>query len=126
MYLPLFPFLIICLAGLNPGVIFDKQGGLENSSWEWGFTFSTRLAVYNVIPKTAVVGEIYGTAGQIDASTEYNIGFRWEPYEQLNVSLSWGDSFDEFRGPGFQIGILLYSPPFICKGCKSDVFKTEN
>ena len=50
---------------INPGVIFDKQGGLENSSWEWGFTFSTRLAVYNVIPKTAIVGEIYGTAGQM-------------------------------------------------------------
>jgi hypothetical protein len=107
---------------LNPGVIVDQQGGSDNDQWEWSFTYSTRVAIYRVIPKTAIVGEVYGTVGQIESSPEYNVGLRWEPYEQLNVSLSWGDSFDGSRGPGFQLGILLYTPPFMCKGCKKDVF----
>jgi len=124
LYVPgTIPFLDSMLSwDLNPGVIVDKQGGLENDQWEWGFTYSTRVAIYKVIPKTAIVGEVYGTAGQVESSAEYNIGLRWEPYDQLNVSLSWGDSFDGSRGPGFQLGMLLYSPPFVCKGCKKDVY----
>ncbi len=107
---------------LNPGILTDKQGGIDNDEWEWGFTYSTRLAVYKVIPRTAIVGEIYGTAGQINSGTEYNLGFRWEPQQQLNLSLTWGDSFDGSRGPGIQLGMLLYTSRFICKGCKSDIY----
>jgi hypothetical protein len=66
---------------LNPGVIVDQQGGLNNDIWEWSFTYSTRVAIYRLIPKTASVGEVYGTVGQIESSPEYNVGLRWEPYE---------------------------------------------
>lgn len=124
VYFPVtFPFFNSTLSwDLNPGVLLDKRGGVNEDEFEWGFTYSTRLAIYKIIPKTAIVGEVYGTAGQIDADPEYNLGLRWEPHEQLNVSLTWGDSFDGSRGPGFQLGMLLYTSRFICKGCKSDIF----
>ncbi len=103
---------------LNPGVLTDVNGGVDQDELEWGFTYSTRLAIYKVIPNTAIVGEVYGSVGKISAKLEFNAGLRWEPYDQLNVSLTWGSSTDGSRGPGFQLGVLIYAPKFICKGCR--------
>lgn len=124
VYTPVtFPFFGGALSwDLNPGVLADWQGGEDQDELQWGFTYSTRLAVYQIIPRTAIVGEVYGAAGPISANPEYNIGLRWEPYEQLNVSLTWGNSTDGTRGPGWQIGMLLYAPKFICKGCRGKIY----
>lgn len=67
-YYAYFPTTIPLLKGtiscdLNPGVLADNTGEGEDESWEVGFTYSTRVAIYNIIPRIAIVGEIYGTAG---------------------------------------------------------------
>jgi len=42
---------------IMPGALIDFGYGEENST-ALGFSYSTRLAIYKVIPKTAIVGEI--------------------------------------------------------------------
>ncbi len=89
-------------------------------SWS-GVSLIQRLAIYKVIPNTAIVGEVYGSAGQISAKPEFNAGLRWEPYDQLNVALTWGNSSDRSSGPDFQLGVHLYAPKFVCKGCRRKI-----
>ena len=46
-----------------PGGMVDFDYG-NNKKTAWGFTYTTRLAIYKVIPQSAIVGEYYGTAGE--------------------------------------------------------------
>ncbi|HSM16917.1 MAG TPA: hypothetical protein VK845_07960 [Gemmatimonadales bacterium] len=43
---------------------------------KWSFTYSTRAAVYGLVPESAVVGEVYGTEGVTEP--QYRVGVRWE------------------------------------------------
>lgn len=47
---------------LMPGVTVNKTYGTTNEATT-GFLYSTRLAVYKVIPQSAIVGEVFGTEG---------------------------------------------------------------
>lgn len=99
---------------IMPGAMVDLDYG-NNKETAWGFTYSTRVAVYNVIPKTAIVGEVYGTEGQAYSKPEYKVGLRWEPNSFIVPAISYGGSFDGSLGAGFEIGVVIFSPPFLKK-----------
>jgi hypothetical protein len=85
----------------------------------WAFTYSSRLAWYPFSPELALVGEVFGAAGQAVVSPTYRAGIRWEPDVHTNIALTYTRRFDGELGPGVEIGIMLFSPPFFCIGtCK--------
>jgi hypothetical protein len=99
---------------IMPGALVDLDYG-NNKETAWGFTYSTRVAVYKVIPKTAIVGEVYGTEGQAYSKPEYKVGLRWEPNSFIVPAISYGGSFDGSLGAGFEIGVIIFSPQFLKK-----------
>ena len=104
---------------LNPGVIVNTEYG-DSDKHEWGFTYSSRLAVYKVVPQSAIVGEVFGAAGGAYATPQYRVGVRWEPSKTFVAAVSWAAGLDGSTGGGAEIGFLLFSPRFACfKGCKS-------
>jgi hypothetical protein len=98
---------------LNPGVqlIYDNESDSDKETW--GFTYSTRVAIYKIIPKTAIVGEVYGALGDASANMEYRVGLRYESSDYIVPALSYGNSTDGSRGPGVEIGVIIISPPFL-------------
>lgn len=104
---------------LNPGVqlIYDNKGSDEYS---WSFTYSTRVAIYKIIPKTAIVGEVYGAEGESPSNLEYKIGLRYEPNNKVIPAITYGNSTDGSRGPGFEIGVIIVSPSFLFNKEKGD------
>jgi predicted outer membrane repeat protein len=82
----------------------------------WAFTYSSRLAWYPFSPKLALVGEIFGAAGQAVVTPDYRAGIRWEPDVHTNIALTYAGKFDGDQGSGLEIGIMLFSPPFFCIG----------
>lgn len=98
---------------LNPGAQYTFDQGTENATGDWAFRYSTRVAVYKIIPKTAIVGEVYGSSGGGSAHTEYRVGLRYEPNNYFIPALTYGNTTDGSRGPGVEIGVLIISPPFL-------------
>jgi hypothetical protein len=85
----------------------------------WAFTYSSRLAWYPVSPKLALVGEVFGAAGEATVSPDFRAGIRWEPDVYTNIAITYGRKFDGGEGSGIEAGIMLFSPPFFCIGtCK--------
>lgn len=80
------------------------------------FTYSTRLAWYPKSPKLALVGEAYGAEGGARLSPEYKAGVRWEPNEHTNIAFTYGGKFNGDHASGFEVGVMLFSPPFACIG----------
>jgi len=100
-----------------PGASFTKNYGVTETT-AWGFTYSTRLAWYPFDPRWSAVGEVFGTEGENKAIPEYRLGVRWEPSQHAVFALSYGQEFNGKEGAGFEFGIMLFSPPFVCfKGC---------
>lgn len=99
---------------IMPGALVDLDYG-NNKETAWGFTYNTRVAVYKVIPQTAIVAELYGTEGQAYSKPEYKVGLRWEPNSFIVPAISYGACFDGSPGAGFEIGIMIFSPPFLKK-----------
>ena len=62
---------------LLPGVIVNLDED-QSGKTAWGMTWSSRLAVYKIIPQSAVVAEVFGTAGEAYAEPTYRVGVRWE------------------------------------------------
>jgi hypothetical protein len=63
----------------NLGVTRFAEDRSANTDEEaWGFTWSARLAVYKIVPRCAIVGEAFGTAGEAYSYPQYNFGLRWE------------------------------------------------
>jgi hypothetical protein len=103
---------------IMPGASMTLKYGNENKT-AWAFTYSTRLAYYPYSPKLALVGEAFGTEGQVESDPEYRGGLRWEPSQYANIAFTYGAKFSGSRGAGWEIGVMLFSPPFACfKGCK--------
>ena len=104
---------------IMPGAsVTEKYEGQTTSAW--AFTYTTRLAYYPFSPKLSVVGELFGSEGEVYSLPEYRAGLRWEPSLYANIALTYGAKFDGSRGAGFEIGIMIFSPPFACFGkCKS-------
>ena len=102
---------------IQPGFsVTPNAGGTGND--KWAFTYSTRLAWYPKGPVWAVVGEAFGAAGEAKLDPEYNVGLRYEPNAHVNIAITYGAKFNGSPGQGFQIGAMLFSPPFLCfSGC---------
>ena len=97
---------------IMPGALVDFDHG-NNKETERGFTWSTRLAVYKIIPKTAIVHEIYGTTGKISSDTEFKVGLRWEPKDYIIPAISYGAYLNGSKAAGFEIGIIIFTPQFL-------------
>lgn len=105
---------------LNPGVVLNTSYG-DGSEIAWGFLYSTRVAVYGIVPSSALVGEVFGTAGGAHAQPQYRVGVRWEPSDTFVGALTWSHGFESARSGGAEIGILIFTPRFLCSGgCGSD------
>lgn len=103
---------------LMPGASFTRHFGTDSTT-AWGFTYSTRLAWYPFNPKWSLVGEVFGTAGENVAIPEYKVGLRWEPSQYAVFAVTYGQEFTDTHGAGFEIGVMLFTPPFACLGgCK--------
>jgi len=99
---------------IMPGALVNFDHG-NNNKTAWGFTWSTRLAIYKIIPKTAIVGEIYGTEGKAYSKPEYKVGLRWEPNSYIVPALTYGACFDGSPGAGFEMGIIIFTPQYLKK-----------
>jgi hypothetical protein len=97
---------------LNPGVLYIDDVDNPDVDSEWQFTYATRLAVYDFVPSSAIVGEFYGSVGGSDEDPEYKVGVRWEPKPWINVALTYGGTAGDGRPPGLEIGMLLYTYVF--------------
>ena len=97
---------------LMPGGMVDFDYG-NNKKTAWGFSYSTRLAIYKIIPQSAIVGEYYGTAGELYSEPEYKVGIRWEPNDTVIPAITYGSAIDGLSGPGFEIGVVIFTPRFL-------------
>ena len=59
-----------------------------------------------------MVGEIYGSAGDLDVDTEFRVGLRWEPDQYTSIAVTYDEEFGGSQGGGFEIGLMLFTPPF--------------
>lgn len=100
---------------LMPGASTTINYG-DDKSTAWSFTYATRLAWYPVGPKGSVVGEVFGAEGQAPAIPEYKIGLRWEPTPYAVFAITYGQEFRGNNGAGFELGVMLFTPPFACLG----------
>ncbi len=71
-----------------------------------------RIAIYGIVPSSAIVGEVYGGVGAGENDPEYKAGIRWEPSENLNLALTYGAGPGVGRPVGLEIGVLVYSQLF--------------
>ena len=92
-----------------PGATVNLDHKQSNST-AWGFTYSSRLAVYKVIPHTALVGEVFGTAGEANSPFSYRAGFRYEQPRWI-LAATYSSSFDGVSGAGFEIGLMIFTNP---------------
>lgn len=100
---------------LMPGLIYDWRSDSDTSG-SWGFTYSTRVAVYGIVPKSALVGEIYGTEGSLFSPMEYKVGIRWEPNSTIIPAITYGNTFSgSGQGARLEIGVTIFSPTFLKK-----------
>ncbi len=103
---------------IMPGASMTYDYG-EDEETAPAFTYATRLAWNPFSPKWAIVGEVYGSEGEVESKPEYRVGLRWEPSQHAVVAVTYDDEFNGTNGGGFEIGVMLFSKPFACfKGCK--------
>jgi hypothetical protein len=105
------------LLDVIPGVTANlDQGDADETAW--GFTNASRLAIYDVIPESAIVTEVFGTTGEAYAPPSYRAGVRWEGKKWI-VAGTYSDAFDGSGGAGFEIGVIYFTEPRFCfGGCK--------
>jgi hypothetical protein len=96
---------------LMPGASVTRDFG-EESSTVWAFTYATRLAWYPTAPTWSVVGEVVGAEGEGTSNPEYRVGLRWEPTQHAVFALTYDDEFGDRTGAGFELGMMLFTPPF--------------
>ena len=106
---------------LLPGFLLnlDKDQTGENA---WGMTYSSRVAVYKIIPHSAIVGEVFGTTGEAYAEPTWRLGVRWES-PRVIVAATYGDTFSGTGTPRFEIGVVVLTNQlkFLCLGkCRKD------
>jgi hypothetical protein len=102
-----------------PGASVTTDYGPDNTA-AWLFTYTTRLAWYPTNPTWSLVGEVVGAEGKGSSPWEYRAGLRWEPNQHAVFALTYDDEFKgRGDGAGFEIGMMLFTPPFFCIGkCK--------
>jgi hypothetical protein len=97
---------------IMPGASVTRNYGVDESTAA-AFTYSTRLAWYPFDMETSIVGEVFGSEGEVRTIPEYKVGLRWEPNQHVVLALTYGAEFDGPNGAGFEIGAMLFSPPFL-------------
>jgi hypothetical protein len=110
-----------------PGVSLTRNYGTEETN-AWAFTYSTRVAWYPWYPKSAkwaLVGEVFGSAGQTSGKPEFKVGPRYEPSQYATFALTYGQEFGGNEGAGFEFGVMLFTPPFACLGGCGDKKKKK-
>lgn len=100
---------------IMPGASFTRHYGPEEKTAS-SFTYSTRLAWNPFSPKWSVVGELFGAEGESSATPEYKFGWRWEPSQYAVFAITYGNEINGNNGAGFEIGAMLFTPPFACLG----------
>jgi hypothetical protein len=93
-----------------PGVVYDRKFGATEET-ATGFSYSTRVAIYRLIPQSAIVGEVFGASGDAEADAQYKIGVRWES-KYLVAALTYGDGLEGNEGGGWEFGIIVLTVPF--------------
>ena len=96
---------------IMPGASMTRHYGDEDKT-VWAFTYSTRLAWYPLNPELAIVGEIYGSEGELTVPVEYRAGLRWEPSQYAVFALTYDDEINGSNGAGWEFGVMLFTPPF--------------
>jgi hypothetical protein len=100
---------------LMPGASMTiNYGATEKTAL--AFTYSFRAAWYPFNPEIAFVGEVFGAEGSAPALPEYKAGLRWEPNQYSVFAFTYGQEFQGSHGAGFEIGVMLFTPPFACLG----------
>lgn len=99
-----------------PGFTANFNRDLEGES-AWNMAYSTRVAVYKIIPQSAIVGEVFGTTGEDHADPQYRIGVRWES-KRVIIAATYGRGFDGTGGPRFELGFMMFTNPIklLCVG----------
>ena len=117
-----FPFLNNSLSwDIMPGASMTRTYGPNDEPDAWGVTYSTRLAWYPANPYWALVGEVFGTEGEVYAKPEYKMGIRWEPNKFSAWAITYGQEFNGNEGAGVEFGVMIFTPQFACMGpCKID------
>jgi len=110
--IPLFDNMISW--DIMPGGMVDFNSK-DQGEIAWGFTWSSRIAIYKIIPKTAIVAEAYGTEGQASSPAEYKVGLRWEPNDYIVPAISYSSQLQGGYGAGLEIGIVIFAPQFLKK-----------
>ena len=95
---------------IMPGYTVNESYGTTKET-STGLLYSTRLALYKVIPQSAIVGEIFGTEGQAYSAPQYRIGVRWES-KPLVIALTYGDGLEGNKGAGWEIGFMFFGVPW--------------
>lgn len=99
---------------LNPGVQLTRDQG-DRGERSWDFTYSTRAAFYGLVPRSAVVGEVFGTARVTEP--QYRVGLRWEGAGDIIVpAVTWSQGFDGSASGGLEVGFTMFTPRFLCRG----------
>jgi hypothetical protein len=111
-----FPFFQNHLqVDLMPGASITVNYGEQNEAIG-AFTYSSRAAWYPFDLENALVGEIYGTTGKTGGVPEFKLGWRWEPSRYAVLALTYGHEMGGSGGAGFELGLMLFTPPFACIG----------
>jgi len=106
-----FPFFNNTISwDVMPGFSFNREYGI-NKDTATGFTYSSRVAVYKIIPKSSIVGEVFGATGEARADAEYKVGVRFET-KPVIVALTYGGGLQGNRGGGLEFGIMLFGTPW--------------
>jgi hypothetical protein len=102
------------LLDLLPGAVVNFDQGPSGDT-AWGFSYTARLAVYGVVPSSALVAEVFGTAGEAFSEPSYRVGLRWEGVKWV-IAGSYSDAFDGSGGAGLELGVLYFTDPRFCIG----------
>ncbi len=65
-----------------------------------------------MIPHSALVGEVFGTAGEEHTLPQYRGGVRWES-SKLITALTCGRGFDGAGGPRWELGAMYLTDPML-------------
>lgn len=102
------------LPGFNVDFDVQKTGEAADET-AWAFTYGSRVAIYKVIPQSAIVAEVFGGTGEGGAPAAYRAGIRWES-PKVVVAATYSDTFDGSDGIGFEIGVMYFTKPRFCFG----------
>jgi len=95
---------------LMPGFTLNTEYGASEQT-AWGFTYSTRVAIYKIVPSSAIVGEVFGATGEAKADAQYKAGVRFES-QYVVAALTYGGGLNGNKGAGFEIGIMVFTVPW--------------